>query len=59
MELHSELAVGAFDLLLAGAARQTENVVIIAFYVTGQNDLPPNIGSTKVRSTMIADFWRP
>jgi hypothetical protein len=41
MELHGELAVGAFDLLIACATRQTENVVIIAFYVTGQNDLPP------------------
>jgi len=55
MKLHCKLAVSALDLLLAGAARQTENVVIIAFYVAGQNNLPPNIRSTKVGSTMIAD----
>jgi hypothetical protein len=58
MKLHGKLAVGALNLLLAGPTRQTENVVVVAFYVTCQNDLPPNIGSTKVRSTMIADFSR-
>jgi hypothetical protein len=48
MKLHGELAVSALDVLLAGPARQTENVVVIAFYVTGQNDLPPILDRPKL-----------
>src|SRR5207245_1153221 len=36
MELHGELAVAALDLLLAGAARDAQHFVIIAFGVGGQ-----------------------
>lgn len=37
MILQSQLAIGALDLLLAGAAGNPEDFVVIAFYVTGQN----------------------
>jgi hypothetical protein len=37
VELQRQLPVGAFDLLLAGPAGHSEDLVVIAFYVAGQN----------------------
>ena len=37
VKLHCQLAVSALDLLLAGPAGNPEDLVVIAFYVAGQN----------------------
>jgi len=37
MKLQRQLAVGALDLLLGGPADNPEDLVVIAFYVAGQN----------------------
>jgi hypothetical protein len=37
MELQRQLAISAFDFLLGGFARNAEHLVVIAFYVTGQD----------------------
>jgi hypothetical protein len=37
MELQRQLAIGTLDFLLGGLARDSEYLVIIAFYITGQN----------------------
>jgi hypothetical protein len=42
MKLQGELAIGALDLLLCGAASNPEHLVIITFSVAGQNRPFPN-----------------
>lgn len=37
MELQSQLAVGALDLLFTGFTGNSEDFVVVAFYVAGQN----------------------
>ena len=37
MKLQRQLAVGALDLLLGGPAGNPEDLIVIAFYVAGQN----------------------
>ncbi len=39
VELQGELAICAFDLLIAGSALHSQHVVVVAFYVARQNSL--------------------
>jgi hypothetical protein len=39
VKLQRQFAVGAFDLLIAGPAGNPEDLVVIAFYVAGQNGI--------------------
>jgi hypothetical protein len=39
MELQRQFAVGALDLLIGGAAGYAQHLIIVAFYVAGQNGL--------------------
>jgi hypothetical protein len=43
VELHRQLAVGAFNLLIAGAALDAKNLVIVSFYVARQSSTSPII----------------
>jgi hypothetical protein len=41
MKLHGQPAISALYFLIARAARQAEDIVIIAFYIASQNNLSP------------------
>src|SRR5579883_1395762 len=49
MVLHGELAVRALDLLLATLPLDPEDLVVVAFHVTGQNFAPPALRGTLAR----------
>lgn len=40
MVLQRQLAVGALDFLVGRGARDSQNLVIVSFSVTGQNGFP-------------------
>src|SRR5262249_51817153 len=44
VKLQRKLAISALDLLLSGAALHSQNLVVIAFYVAGQNRLSNPFG---------------
>jgi hypothetical protein len=40
VKLQGQLAIGALDLLLAGASRHSQHLVVVSFYVARQNGIP-------------------